>query len=277
MPVNSPLPLEGRDLATVSESEIIQAAESGLLISQQGTKVIKIAKNAVVKIGFEVSQGEASTMEYVSNHFQGNIRAPQVRRCFSLEGLGYLVMEFANGETLDRKPWSTRTYQEQRLIIDLVRQALSSMRAMQSSRPGPVGGGIPIGGLFTIYGAGRPLETTTELELWINKKLQICNAGDVTGKFNDLSMCHMDLSLRNLLLDEAGQLWVLDWAHAGFFPPVFEYTSLLSKEMDDPDYDFAQAVLHEDDHKLCDETLSGLLLHVYRLNSGPFAGSHLIE
>lgn len=63
-----------------------------------------------------------------------------------------------------------------------------------------------MGGLFTSYGAGRTFQTATDMEPWFNQKLRILGAGNITGRFDDLSMCHIDISLRNLVLDKAGVL-----------------------------------------------------------------------
>jgi len=95
---------------------------------------------------------------------------------------------------------------------------------------------IPMGGLFTVYGAGRTFQTAADMEPWFNHKLGILGAGNVTGMFEDLVMCHMDISLRNLILDKAGRLWILDWAWAGLFPQAFEKASLLHKRAEDPTF-----------------------------------------
>lgn len=41
-----------------------------------------------------------------------------------------------------------------------------------------------------------------------------------------LVLTRHDLAPRNLLLDPSGQLWLLDWDYAGFFPRYFEYKSM---------------------------------------------------
>ncbi|KAI9820415.1 MAG: hypothetical protein M1832_003748 [Thelocarpon impressellum] len=39
-------------------------------------------------------------------------------------------------------------------------------------------------------------------------------------------MTHHDLAPRNLLVDPAGQLWLLDWDLAGWYPRYFEYAAM---------------------------------------------------
>lgn len=35
-------------------------------------------------------------------------------------------------------------------------------------------------------------------------------------------MCHLDFNERNVLLDDEGKAWLIDWGMAGAYPPWFE-------------------------------------------------------
>ncbi|KAF2690370.1 hypothetical protein K458DRAFT_413144 [Lentithecium fluviatile CBS 122367] len=270
-------PLEGRDLSAVSDAEFVQAANIGTLISCNGTKIVRITSTAVLKIGFEVGLQEALNMEYVSTHSNGQIRVPHVYRTFTSKNIGYIAMDYIDGHCLDAIPWSERTTQERQNIVLQVTEGLRCIRSLRHCQPGPVGQGIPMGGIFTVYGAGRAFQTAADMEPWFNHKLGIIGAGDVTGLFKELVMCHMDISRRNLVLDKAGKLWFLDWAWAGFYPQAFEKASLLHKRVEDPDFQFAQDVLRELGYCSSEESLVGLLLSVFQVNDGPFQGSHLTQ
>jgi hypothetical protein len=276
MQSNFPYPLEGRNLLEVTNEEFIQAAEEGLPVSDRGTKIVKITSTVILKIGVEVYEQEALNMLYVSAHSGGQILVPQVHRFFTSNGLGYLAMDFIDGGSLDTVDWSERTLNSQENIVSQATNALKCMRGMQSDEPGPVGGGIPTGGLFTIYGAGTTFRTAADMEPWFNKKLDIFRAGNVTGKFKGLVMCHMDFNLKNLVVDKTGKLWVLDWAWAGFFPPAFELASFRHIRTDDPNAKFVQGVLQKLKPTPEEEALLPLLLVVYQVNDSPFQGSHLI-
>ncbi len=52
-------------------------------------------------------------------------------------------------------------------------------------------------------------------------------------------MCHLDISPRNLLLDELGRLCLLDWAYAGGYPRYFDQAVLTRSG----DPDFTQGLL----------------------------------
>jgi serine/threonine protein kinase len=269
--------LEDINLSTVPVSELLRAAENCPVISWKGTKIIRLTSTAVLKIGVEVSLQEVLNMRHIHYHSNGRIHIPRVYRYFLSGGLGHIVMEFVDGESLDAVPWLKRTTQQRQCIISQVNDALDCMRSIKSDTPGPVGCGVPMGGLFTVYGAGRAFQSATDMEPWFNQKLKILGRGDVTGRFSDLIMCHMDIKLRNLILDKEGRLWILDWAWAGFFPPAFEHTSLEHIPAEDPNWEFAQDLLHELQPVWYDETLVKLLLDVYQVNDGPFGGSHIIS
>ena len=38
-------------------------------------------------------------------------------------------------------------------------------------------------------------------------------------------MCHLDIHERNLILDNQGKLWLIDWETAGAYPVYFEFAS----------------------------------------------------
>ncbi len=41
-----------------------------------------------------------------------------------------------------------------------------------------------------------------------------------------LVFTHHDLAPRNMILHPSGQLWLLDWDYAGYYPPSFEYAAM---------------------------------------------------
>jgi thiamine kinase-like enzyme len=42
-------------------------------------------------------------------------------------------------------------------------------------------------------------------------------------------LTHEDISLRNLILDQHEQVWLIDWAYSGAYPPSFESAALLTQ------------------------------------------------
>lgn len=275
--MTSNFPLEGRDLFTVTDIEYIHAAKNGPVLFKKGTKIVRNTSTAVLKISMEILPQEAANMTYIAEHSNEQIRVPRVYRTFTSGYTDYITVEFIDGECLDAKPWLERSVEQRRSIVLQVSESLRCMRTMRSLQPGPAGQGIPLGGLFTLYNAGMTFQTAADMEPWFNDKLRLIGGGDITGMFKDLVMCHMDISLRNLILDKAGKLWIIDWTWAGFFPQEFEIASLLHKRPEALDFQFSQDVFHEIRHANDDETLLNLLLKVYQVNDGPFMASHIVQ
>ncbi|KAF2865030.1 hypothetical protein BDV95DRAFT_265741 [Massariosphaeria phaeospora] len=117
--MESDLPLEGRDLSTVTDTEFMHGAKTGPLMCDKGTRI------------------EASNMEYVFNHANGHIRVPYVYRTFTSGHLGYIAMDFVDGESLDAIPWSERTVQERHDIVMQVTEGLVHIRSLRRCQPGP--------------------------------------------------------------------------------------------------------------------------------------------
>jgi thiamine kinase-like enzyme len=90
------------------------------------------------------------------------------------------------------------------------------------------------GWFFTDYSAG-PFMDTAEMEAWFNHKLDICmgvrQAPEDTPPFHfsKFVITHQDISPRNLILDQDKQVWLIDWAYSGAYPPVFESAALLTQ------------------------------------------------
>lgn len=43
-----------------------------------------------------------------------------------------------------------------------------------------------------------------------------------------LVLCHMDLNMRNIIVDRRGDVWLIDWGMAGAFPSWFDYANLVA-------------------------------------------------
>jgi thiamine kinase-like enzyme len=73
---------------------------------------------------------------------------------------------------------------------------------------------------------------SAEMEAWFNHKLDICKSVRQAPKdipqfhFTKFVLTHHDISPRNLILDQHGHVWLIDWAYSGAYPPVFESAAL---------------------------------------------------
>lgn len=116
-------------------------------------------------------------------------------------------------------------------IADMIKE----MQAVVISQPGPLGGGPFRGRFFTDYSAG-PFKDSAKVQNWFNHKLEICKQVNQCPKdispfqFSTFVLTHQDISPRNLILDHNGEVWLIDWANAGAYPPAIESAALLAQQ-----------------------------------------------
>lgn len=116
-------------------------------------------------------------------------------------------------------------------IAAQIAEMIQEMQSIELLQPGPAGGGLCRGPFFTDYSAG-PFKDTTEMEAWFNHKLDICKSVhqapiDIPPfHFTKFVLTHHDISPRNLILGQDEQVWLIDWAYSGAYPPAFESAAL---------------------------------------------------
>lgn len=237
-----PFPLEGRDLAQVSRTEIVEAIKVAPAIRPflGGPSVARLTSSAVVKYGRHIHLHEVRNMQSVAENT--SIPIPVVIDAWEAEdstpyderNTSYIVMEYIKGQLL-ADIWDDLDSQGRGRILDQLYGYIRELQALKMDRPGPVGGGISEGSFFTAYGAG-PFKSRRDIEEWFNDRLLVCHdfghttdtpPGWFTGHFDELVMCHLDMHPLNLILDGQGKLWLLDWAFSGAYPPFFEIARLI--------------------------------------------------
>lgn len=265
-----PYPLEGRDLAQVTREEIAEAVltaprvnpiEGGPSIALPPIPgdvptsqiypvlgpppIARISSSAVVKYGRHIQLCEARNLQWVAENTC--IQVPKVidaweadNRTSTRGNTCYIVMEYIEGKLLSHI-WPDLDLESRRSIQGKLAEYIHQLRSIEINVPGPIGGGVSAGSFFTGYGAG-PFKSLQEMESWFNERLQVCHIFGhapqlppewFTGRFSPLVMCHLDIDLRNLLLDDHGNLWLLDWAFSGAYPPYFENANIKWKTTSD--------------------------------------------
>ncbi|GAB7339887.1 hypothetical protein MBLNU457_6418t1 [Dothideomycetes sp. NU457] len=266
-------PLEDEDLETISEDDIIQSCKLPFT-HKNNEHLYRISSEAIVKVDHNEMR-ESSNMTYIAQHTNGKIRLPKIYRSFVRGKDCYTVMQFVDGETLDAVPWQSRGLTQRTSIVKQVVAGIAVLRTLTSDIPGPVGGGTSVGNLFGAFGARRAFSNARELETWMDQKLVLGEGGILAGKFDILVMCHMDIALRNLMLDSDGNLWFLDWEWAGFYPAEFEIASLHPPYATQDDEQFCAELLWELNAINKSEVVD-LVLDVFKVNRGENMLSHVL-
>ncbi|KAF8916641.1 kinase-like protein [Mucidula mucida] len=212
-----------------------------------GTTAWRITPDAVVK---RAPAHEAYIMSYVASH--SFIRVPKARRLIPVRpgeaillSKFWLVMDYVDGDVLEtawpRMSWWRRLWTVWRLRTNL--QKLHRIPVPKPDVPGPfdsTGEALPCSGFyFTEYGAG-PFESYAAMADWFDhlRYAVLVRRHRRTGRLEPqnyptfdatqpLVLCHMDLNMRNIMVDRNGEVWLVDWGMAGAFPPWLEYANLV--------------------------------------------------
>jgi hypothetical protein len=217
-----------RNLHSLSDCEIVNLCMTipHFAGSSHGNRLTRISEKFIVKFGIGVQRQEAANQMYARLHVDNSILyIPQVFHFFSDASfgfnMGFIVMEYVSGvgiDALDIRNDPTIS----KHTINAVRH-LATIPLSPDQGPGPVGGGPAYGYLWSESGTGQILETVEDMERWFNKRLSIINQPPISlARQQQLRMCHMDLVRRNICILPDSRICFLDWAFAGFYPPIFE-------------------------------------------------------
>ena len=153
-----------------------------------------------------------------------------------------MVMEYISGRTLENA-WCTVGWITTVRLALVLKRYIGAMRSKTSPTAGSLASGICRSFLlednFGLPVHARPSDIQSFINFWstfvsmphefrrARKNIKSCPTSWVRrADQNPLVFTHHDLAPRNLHLDNAGQLWVLDWDYAGWYPLFFEYTAM---------------------------------------------------
>ncbi|KAL5480198.1 hypothetical protein ACEPAI_1468 [Sanghuangporus weigelae] len=252
-------PQQERILSTsmMSNEEIGKLVESspyvdkGTFITETGKpnfgNVAKISPDVVVKCTPLTGSRECLSAELVRKYTA--VPVPTHERVFRGWIDNHLVQEYIPGRVL-LDAWSQLGWwMRLRVVITLrfyIHELRSiSLRAGLPPFPGPPSNdGAPkkcTGRLFTDNGCG-PFHSYREMSRWYQDRLLLMQKyrkeGLDSAPFDDSSplvFTHMDLHPRNMILGDDGQLWIIDWIDAGWYPSWFEAASMIGFAKSRPD------------------------------------------
>jgi len=205
-----------------TEHEIIQHCQRSNpcrdVISEYegGLSVIRIL-DAVVKCGLGVSQFEAVNQQLAHQMLDpAIIRVPRVYRFFTDGPNGYLLMEYIKSRPLSSV--------DSNAYLEPMAEVLKLFEDVQRVTPGPLHNSFAFGHLWLDYDTIAPV-AISDIEEYYNKR-QLKNSTHISLADYPLVFCHLDIAPRNILVLENGSLCLLDWNSAGFYPRLFERTTL---------------------------------------------------
>ncbi|ENH62283.1 hypothetical protein FOC1_g10015251 [Fusarium oxysporum f. sp. cubense race 1] len=185
-------PLDGKDIASVSDEELLSAFLTAPRLHDYGAVTVsRVSKHHVVK-GADVPED------------------PDVPEASLVEG-HLILMDYIKGSTVD-KTWQSLDTATKETVAQQVADTIDKMQstALNHMPVGPIGRAQDAkfqGPWFTDYGAG-PSDTLAEFEDWCNHKIDVgIMVKQLTPetrrfKFKDIVLTHQDLALRNLVLGE---------------------------------------------------------------------------
>jgi Phosphotransferase enzyme family len=176
---------------------------------------------------------------------QLGIRAPCIRRIIAYQGNAYCVMERIHGSTLEDAWTKLGWFRTVQLALQL-RRFIRLLRSVTSSTAGSLATGdcrsFWLEDRYGLPARSSPGDLTSFIQFWVGftsmrKAMEAAAHVSVDPKRRrplipeTFVFTHHDLAPRNILLASSGQLWLLDWDYAGFYPVPFEYASMQNFDM----------------------------------------------
>ncbi|KDQ06801.1 hypothetical protein BOTBODRAFT_39341 [Botryobasidium botryosum FD-172 SS1] len=185
----------------------------------------RVSQDAVVKRkAWGLPASEELSAEFVRSNT--TIPVPRVRRSFMHKNRTYMVLEYIEGEQL-AACWPRLSMVTKLRVAWTMRNYIQQLRRLESHRPGPPGD-TPRE-CEGVHFHDRPSGAFEDYETM--EDLLVCRIYGEARRHKlfsskKLVFTHNDLNMRNILLDTAGRVWLIDWAWSGFFPEWFEHGSM---------------------------------------------------
>lgn len=222
---------------------------ANLCSDKMGARVVFADSETVAKFGHGVRLAEAEAMHLSST--RTIIATPRLLSAYILDDVGYIVMSYERGESLERY-WDRVSEPEQNRVLEQLRDYVNQMREIPGDFIGaldrsPCRDGIFEAGYgdYTSYSYGpypseesfnegivqalrdrmRPkvLERENDIEShFLNGEYMLYQT--VRGlKNHKIVFTHGDLHPGNIIVRADGTVVLLDWGLAGFWPEYWEF------------------------------------------------------
>ena len=201
-----------------------------------------MSPNLIVK---HVSEKNAEDeLEGIRFAQQLRLRVPPIKRVVRKDRDVYIIMTHIHGTTME-SAWRKMSWLATIWAAFQLRHCVRIMR----SRTSPTAGSLITGKCNSIwlddyYGLpdnATPKILSSFVQFWLQyepRRKRITGPRINSQKPHMLPptpkyfvFTHQDLALRNLILDEQGNLWLVDWEHSGWYPIYFEYCGMQNSNL----------------------------------------------
>ncbi|KAE8306797.1 kinase-like protein [Aspergillus transmontanensis] len=206
------------------------------------SRVFNLSSNLIAKIYRPSEVEDALKATEVASQLE--IRGPSVRKVIKNQATAYTIMDWVEGSTLDVVWKEMSWFMTIKLGLQLHR-FLKILRSVTSPTAGSLATGecrsFWLEDLYGLPANSGPAEFAHFFRFWTNfmsirramqasKQPQVPDSPDfIVGEpmtIKPFVLTHHDLAPRNLIVSPSGQLSLLDWDLAGFYPVTFEYASM---------------------------------------------------
>lgn len=210
--------------------DLIRDIESAAPMSNMAPSIFPLSNGLLAKRKIGVTEAEMRTMLFIRQNTR--IPVPDVHLMFTgRDDDKVFVMDRISGRCL-QDHWVTLTDEEHDSVLSQLQDYLQQLRSIPVplyQAPGPIDGSRLMVMWFSEDGK-EPFESNAEMVAWQNRLLAHNTRPDDERRFVErpLVFTHQDISPRNLILDDDGKLWIIDWELAGWYPDYFESACIRS-------------------------------------------------
>ncbi|KAI9512712.1 hypothetical protein F5148DRAFT_973101, partial [Russula earlei] len=183
-----------------------------------------------VKHGRSVTRGEGLTQAHVAKIVNADhvrvVRVPEVYLIFSRGTWAYIVMELAGGMTFAKRKLDKGNYGEDNM---------KAIKMPVDTSPGYIGGGRIGHDFFVECLSKLEYHTVGDLEEHINRVLILAETKSSVNFQSEITdglvLCPSDLDDTNIMVDNTGTIWAIDFGRTCFLPSSFmDYSSRSSSK-----------------------------------------------
>lgn len=186
--------------------------------------------SVVVKLGPGLDLTEAENMKFIREHTR--IPVPKILNSYEKDGMGYILMDFIEGEKLETL-WTTLSTEAKDTILSELSDYVRQMRQIGASPKNNIGsviGGPAVDRRSMGAIKGGPFRSEEEFNAWQLDQLQpgiplfhrdMYHAMHKTD--HTIFFSHGDLGLHNVLMQNGHITAIVDWEDAGWFPEHWDF------------------------------------------------------